>query len=88
MMSFMFWYKTAERKKPGRPKTSREIRELIRQMSSKNGWRLTKIHGELLKLGYVVSPSTVGKYMVRPTKPPSQTWAFLFEQPRHRYRRM
>jgi hypothetical protein len=36
------------------------------------------VHGELLKLGIDVFQSTVSKYMVRPRKPPSQTWrAFL-----------
>jgi len=32
----------------------------------------------LLKLGLTVSQATVSKYMIRPRKPPSQTWrAFL-----------
>src|ERR1700690_4666350 len=29
---------------------------------------------ELLMLGFEVAQSTVSKYMVRPSKPPSQTW--------------
>ncbi len=70
----LFWRWKSRKRNPGRPRISREVRELIRQMSSENGWRMTKIHGELLKLGYDVSPSTVEKYMVRPSKPPSQTW--------------
>jgi hypothetical protein len=37
-----------------------------------------RIHGELLKLGIKVAPSTVAKYLRRHGKPPSQTWrAFL-----------
>jgi transposase InsO family protein len=36
------------------------------------------IHGELQKLGVEISQATVSKYMVRPRRPPSQTWrAFL-----------
>ena len=31
-------------------------------------------HGELLKLGIDVSQATVTRYMVRHSKPPSQTW--------------
>jgi transposase InsO family protein len=42
-------------------------------------WGAPRIHGELLKLGYVVAERTVSRYMPRirhgPTKPRSQTWA-------------
>ena len=37
-------------------------------------WGAPRIHGELLKLGIEVAPSTVGKYLRRHRKPPSQTW--------------
>jgi putative transposase len=70
----LFWRWKSRKKILGRPRISCEIQELIRKMSSENGWRVTKIHGELLKLGYVVSQNTVEKYMVRPVMPPSQTW--------------
>ena len=41
-------------------------------------WGAPRIHGELLKLGIKMAPSTVAKYLRRPWKPPSQTWrAFL-----------
>lgn len=41
-------------------------------------WGAPRIHGELLKLGIEVCETTVSKYMVRPSKSPSQTWrAFL-----------
>jgi hypothetical protein len=40
---------------PGRPKTSAEIRALIRRMSRANPlWGAPRIHGELLKLGIEV----------------------------------
>jgi hypothetical protein len=41
-------------------------------------WGAPRIHGELLKLGIKMAPSTVAKYLRRPWTPPSQTWrAFL-----------
>jgi transposase InsO family protein len=53
----------------------REIRDLIRQMSSANPlWGAPRIHGELLKLGIKVSQATVAKYMVRRRGAPSPTW--------------
>ncbi len=46
----------------GRPSVEREIRDLIRQMSSANPlWGAPRIHGELLKLGMEVSQATVAK---------------------------
>jgi len=41
-------------------------------------WGAPRIHGELLKLGFEVSQSSVAKYMVKRRGPPSQGWrAFL-----------
>jgi transposase InsO family protein len=34
----------------------------------------SRIHGELLKLGFKIAESTVSKYMTRRRGPPSQTW--------------
>jgi putative transposase len=51
------------------------IRDLIQQMCQANFlWGAPRIHGEILKLGIEVAPSTVGKYVRRHRKPPSQTW--------------
>jgi transposase InsO family protein len=51
-----------------------EERELIRQMARDNpSWGAPRIHGELKKLGLVVSEPTVSKYM-KQIKPPSQGW--------------
>ena len=42
------------------PKTSDEIRDLIRQMSLDNSrWGAPRVHGELLKLGIEVTQATV-----------------------------
>jgi len=52
-----------------------EVRALIRRISLENPlWGAPRIHGELLKLGYDLCESTIAKYMVRWTGPPSQTW--------------
>jgi len=59
----------------GRPRIDCEIRALIRRMSRENPlWGAPRIHGELLMLGIEVAESTVGRYMVRRRRPPSQGW--------------
>jgi len=59
----------------GRPKIQKEIRDLIRRMSSENHLRgAPRIHGELLMLGIELAQSTVAKYMQRPREPGSQGW--------------
>ena len=51
------------------------LRDLIKRMSSENPlWGASRIHGELLMLGFEVAQSTVSKYMMRPSRPRSQTW--------------
>jgi len=68
----LFW---RWRSRSGRPSVEREIRDLIRQMSSANPlWGAPRIHGELLKLGIEVSQATVAKYMLRRRGTPSQNW--------------
>ena len=37
-------------------------------------WGAPRIHGELLKLGFEVAQSSVAKYMVKQSGPPSQGW--------------
>ena len=70
----MFW-RWKSRNRAGRPKIDRGLRDLIRRMSRENPlWGASRIHGELLMLGFEVAQSTVSKYMARPSKPPSQTW--------------
>ena len=57
----------------GRPQVHSELRALIRRMSLENPlWGAPRIHGEMLKLGFEVSQSSVAKYMVRRRGPPSQ----------------
>jgi putative transposase len=73
---FRFYWKWKSRYRwPGRPRVSRDLRDLIRQISTANPlWGAPRIHGELLKLGIDVSQATVSKYMVKPEHRPSQSW--------------
>ena len=66
----------------GRPRIHREIRALIVRMSRDNFlWGAPRIHGELLKLGFILSQATVSRYMPRRSYPPSQSWrTFLRNQ--------
>ncbi len=49
--------------RPGRPKVSEEIRDLIRQMLEANvTWGAPRIHGELLKLGIDIGQQSVLNY--------------------------
>src|ERR1039458_9457822 len=59
----------------GRPKIDRDLRDLIQRMSRGNPlWGASRIHGELLMLGFEIAQSTVSIYMRRGGAPPSQTW--------------
>jgi putative transposase len=75
----LFW---RWRSRPGRPSVDRDIRKLIRQMSSANPlWGAPRIHSELFKLGIEISQATVAKYIVRRRGRPSPTWrSFLHNQ--------
>jgi transposase InsO family protein len=76
----LFWTLKVRRGRTGRPSVSNEVRELIRKMSRENPlWGAPRIHGELLKLGIAVGETSVGKYMVRLRRPPSQTWRTFLE---------
>src|SRR5512133_2463293 len=50
----------------GRPRTTPEIRALIHRLAQENtNWGAPKIHGELQKLGFVLSERTVARYLPR-----------------------
>src|SRR5215471_6595067 len=70
-----YWTWKIRHGRSGRPRVSKETRDLIRTMSRDNPtWGAPRIHGELLKLGITISQASVAKYMIRHSKPPSQTW--------------
>jgi putative transposase len=74
---FRFYWRMLRRHRPGRPKLTLELRELIRQMAGENPiWGAPKIHGELLKLGFDISERTVSRYLARLTRrgDPSPHW--------------
>ena len=78
---FRLYWRWRSRPRGGRPKITPEIRALIHRMAEENeGWGAPKIHGELLKLGFVVSERTVARYLRRVHRrgDPGQRWlAFL-----------
>jgi hypothetical protein len=72
---FKAFWRWKSRKRAGRPTIDRGLRDLIQRMSKENPqWGASRIHGELLMLGFEVAQSTVSKYMVRDGTPPSQSW--------------
>jgi transposase InsO family protein len=74
-MGFRVFWRWKSRIRAGRPKIDLGLRELIRRLSTENPlWGASRIHGELLMLGFEVAQSTVSKYMVRRRNPPSQSW--------------
>jgi hypothetical protein len=74
-MGFAAYWRWKSRSVGGRPRISKEVRDLIRRMSFENPlWGAPRIHGELLKLGIEVVQSTVSIYMVPRRDRPLRTW--------------
>jgi transposase InsO family protein len=70
---FRAWWRWKSRPHGGRPGTTAEVCQLIREMSIANPlWGAPRIHGELLKPGIGVGRTTVAKYMAKRRRPPSQ----------------
>src|SRR6202011_2635986 len=80
---FKVFWRWKSQNRAGRPKIDRRLHDLIQRMSRENPlWGASRIHGELLMLGFKVAQSTVSKYMARPSKLPSQPWkTFLRNTP-------
>ena len=56
---FRSYWRWKSRKRAGRPRINRELRDFIRRMSRENPlWGAPRIHGELLKLGVDLAEST------------------------------
>src|ERR1019366_3025301 len=80
--SAMWKYRSCGRWRGGRPRVSREVRDLIMRMSRENFlWGAPRIHGELRMLGFSVSQATVSRYMPTRSRRPTQSWrTFLRNQ--------
>jgi transposase InsO family protein len=75
LRGFRAYWRWTSRRVGGRPRIEAELRALIRRMSRENLlWGAPRIQGELLMLGIEVAESTIGRYMVRRRRPPSQGW--------------
>ena len=62
-------------RRPGRPRIDSPCRGLIGRLADENRlWGAPRIHGELLRLGIVVSERTVSRYLQECPRRPSQTW--------------
>src|SRR5262249_34941666 len=79
--AFRLYWRWKSRPRGGRPTISKEIRVLIRRLAQENfGWGAPKIHGELQKLGFVLSERTAARYLRRIQRrgDPGKKWlAFL-----------
>ena len=61
---FRLYWRWKSRPRGGRPRITPEIRGLIRRLAQENSdWGAPKIHGELQKLGFVLSERTVARYL-------------------------
>ena len=78
---FRLYWRWRSRPHDGRPSITEEIRVLIGRLAHENpDWGAPKIHGELQKLGLVVSERTVARYLRRMHRrgDPAKRWlAFL-----------
>jgi len=71
-------------RRPGRPSLDKQIRDLVHRIANENGWRATRIHGELLRLGFNVSERTVSRYLRRRDPRPEQRQSWLTFLRNHR----
>ena len=68
-VGFRLYWCWRSRPHRGRPKIPDELPMLIRRLAQDNpDWGAPKIHGELLKLGFVVCERTVARYLRRSTR--------------------
>lgn len=63
---FRLYWRWRSRCRQDRPKITEEIRALILRLAEENpGWGAPRIHGEIQKLGFVVSERSVARYLRR-----------------------
>ena len=72
---FRSYWRWKSRKRAGRPRIDRDLRDLIRRMSRENPlWGAPRIHGELLKLGFELAEFDGVQVHDPERHPPSQSW--------------
>ncbi|MGH9721305.1 MAG: helix-turn-helix domain-containing protein [Bryobacteraceae bacterium] len=74
---FRWYWRWRSCRRPGRPKITPEVRDLIRRLAQENpGWGAPKIHGELQKLGFEISERTISGYLQRVHRrgDPGKSW--------------
>jgi len=74
---FRLYWRWRSRPGSGRPAIPEEVRGLIRRLAEENStWGAPKIHGELQKLGFLVSERTVARYLrrLRRRDDPGKAW--------------
>ena len=74
------WARISSKKKPGRKRLKKEIRDLIYRMAGENHWGAPRIYSELLMLGFTdISEATVSRYLQKfrskhPDEKKQQSW--------------
>jgi transposase InsO family protein len=64
----LYWRLRSRVSRLGRPKIGADLYEALQRMAQENpSWGAPRVHGELLKLGFVISERTVSRYLVRRT---------------------
>lgn len=82
---FRLYWRWRSRPRGGRPKITEEIRVLIRRLARDNQhWGAPKIHGELQKLGFVLSERSVARYLrgTRRRSDPGKRWLTFLQNHR------
>ena len=81
----LYWRWLSKRGRvPGRAPVGREVRDLVRRMARENRWGAPRIHGELRKLGFMVSERTVSRYMRSHGRSPERRQSWLTFLRNHR----
>ncbi len=81
----LYWSWLSKRgRSPGRAAVGQEVRDLVRRMARENGWGAPRIHGELLKLGFMASERTVSRYMRKHGRSPGRRQSWLTFLRNHR----
>src|SRR6516225_4730600 len=63
---FRLYWRWKSRPRGGRPRINEVVRDLIGRLAQENyDWGAPKIHGELQKLGFLLSERTVARYLRR-----------------------